>query len=71
MLVAATAASTARNDEAFIGTGEVVDELASVSVEEHSANGNFEDSVFASRPVQLEPMPCSPRSALCSGLKRK
>src|ERR1700753_481695 len=27
--------------------------------------------VSPSRPVQFEPSPCRPRSALCSGLKRK
>ncbi len=47
VLVAAPAATAASDNEALVGAGEVVDELAGVSVEEHGADGNFEDGVFA------------------------
>src|SRR6201998_1309212 len=33
--------------------------------------GTFSTTSLPSRPVQFEPMPCSPRSPLCSGLNRK
>jgi hypothetical protein len=47
VLIAAAAASAAGDDETLVGTGEVVDELAGIGVEEHGANGDFEDGVFA------------------------
>jgi hypothetical protein len=46
VLIAAATASAARNDEALVGAGEVVDELAGIGVEEHGADRNFEDGVF-------------------------
>jgi hypothetical protein len=47
VLIAAATATAAGDDEALIGLGEVVDELAGVGVEEHGAYGNLEDGIFA------------------------
>jgi hypothetical protein len=68
VLVAAPAAPALGDDDALVGLLEVVDQLAGLLVVERCADGNLQVIERPSRPVQLEPMPCSPRCALCSGL---
>lgn len=48
MLVAAAAATSAGDDDLFVGAREIVEEFAGVVVVEEGADGNFEEGVLAS-----------------------
>ena len=69
--VAATAAAAFGDDEALSRLGEIEQLLAGVGIVHDGADrdGNLDRS--PSRPVRLLPSPWRPRSAECSGLKRK
>ncbi len=47
VLIAASAAACARDDNTLIGTGEIVDELPGIGVVKQRSNRNFQDGVFA------------------------
>jgi hypothetical protein len=68
VLVAAPAASALGDDDLLVGLLEVVDQLAGLLVVKRCADRDLQVMELPSRPEQLEPMPCSPRCALCSGL---
>ena len=69
VLVAASAASAAGDDDGLVGVGEVVDELAGVVVVEEGADGDFEGGGLAGWPEQLEPRPWPPRSDFVLGVE--
>ena len=71
VLIAASAAAAFGDDEAVARRGEIVQQLAGLGVVDDRADRDWQLDRLASRPVRWLPSPWRPRSALCSGLKRK